>query len=480
MRHAIGPLIGFGVALGVAGCGGSGQDQRPTTLAIGLMIDQASASAFTSWPGSANLAVTQINDGLARAGAHLRFKLLVNDTTQDATVASMQSLDMVRVSDAKAIITDTSKNGVAITKLMYDKDPSNDLDVPVICVTCTAPGLSSPDAKGTDDVDTATLRDAENWHFRTCNRATEQTGVLKRVILARGDNGDADHNGTFKISMLVLDDNSGHGFVQSTQALFSAVNANVKVEKIVLDSPSLQPTDNAFWDNIARKLTDGDNECPQDPADANHCLAPVMGDGPPDALMENVNPGINIAVSLALARIKNEVTFFHAHAFRAAQTPELLGSAINGQQGVGPALYEDSPSGERFAADLRAASGQGPAILDSSVYDAVAVTALAVLKAGQGIASPTDVTGAQVRDALMQINAPDGEVVRPGPEGFSKAYQDIKAGAPINYEGASGPVDFDPNGNVWVKLALYQGMNGAFVDLQKFDCVRDHACPAIP
>ncbi len=478
MRRAAGAVIRIGMALGVAACGG--QDPPPTTLVLGMMIDQASASAFTSWPGSANLAITQVNDGLEQAHAHLRFKLMLNDTTQDATVASMESLDMVRISNAKAIITDTSKNGVAITKLMYDNDPANDLDVPVICVTCTAPGLSNPTAKGVDDIDTATLRDAQNWHFRTCNRATEQTAVLKRVMLARGENGDADHNGTFKISILVLDDNSVHGFVQSTQALFLAVNPDVKVEKIVLDSPSLQPTNNAFWDDIARKLTDGDNECPQDPADINHCLPPVMGDGPPDALMENVNPGINVAISLALARIKSQVTFFHAHAFRASQTPELLGSAIDGQQGVGAALYEDSPSGERFATDLRAASGKAPAILDSSVYDAVAATALAVLKASQGMATPTDVTGAQVRDALMQINAADGEVIRPGPQGFSKAFQDIKAGAAINYEGASGPVDFDADGNVWVKLALYEGMGGAFVDLQKFDCVHDHSCPAVP
>jgi hypothetical protein len=31
-----------------------------------------------------------------------------------------------------------------------------------------------------------------------------------------------------------------------------------------------------------------------------------------------------------------------------------------------------------------------------------------------------------------------------------------------------------------VKLSLYGGVDGTFVDLQKFDCVRDHDCPAIP
>jgi hypothetical protein len=67
-----------------------------------------------------------------------------------------------------------------------------------------------------------------------------------------------------------------------------------------------------------------------------------------------------------------------------------------------------------------------------------------------------------------------------GPGEFARAYQRFTAGGAINYEGASGPVDFDANGNVWVKLALYAGVDGAFVDVQKFDCVRDPTCPAIP
>jgi hypothetical protein len=469
------------MVFGGGACGGDqAQEQPPIILPIGLMIDQASASAYTSWPGSGNLAIKQINDGLAQARAPVRFRLLLNDTTQDARVASMQSLDMVRLQGAKAIITDTSKNGIAITKLMYDGDAGNDLDVPVVCVTCTAPALNDPAAKGTDEVDTATLRDAGNWSFRTCNRATEQTAVLERVILSRGTNGDADHNGTFKISVVVLDDNSGHGFVKSTQDLFSRANPGIRVEKIVLPSPDLRLTDGAYWDQVARKLTDADNDCPQDPADANHCLAPVAGDGPPDALMENLNPGINIALSLALERLGNQVTFFHAHAFRASQTAARLGSATNGQQGVSPALFDDSPSGQQFASDLQAATGKGPAVLDAEVYDAAAVVALAVLKATAGISQPADVTGAEVRDALQEVNVPGGEVVGVGAAEFAKAYRTITGGGPINYQGASGPVDFDPYGNVWVELALYEGVDGAFQDVQKFDCVHDHSCPAVP
>ena len=356
LARALAPAL----ALAYGACGGDATPASTKTLTIGAVIDQASASAFATWPSAANLAITQVNQGLAQAGAPVRVELVLNDTSQDATVATMRSLEVVRGRGAKAIISDTSKNGIALTKLMYDADPGNDLGVPIVCVTCTAPNLNDPAAQGTDDVDTATLRDAGNWSFRTCNRATEQTAVLKRVIVSRGNNGDSNQDGKFKLSIAVLDDNSGHGFVKSTQTLFAQANPGVVVEKIVLPGPAIDVNNATFWDGIAEKLIDDSSGCVQDPATATGCLPAVTGDGAPDALMENLNPGYNVALSKALTRLKNKVTFFHAHAFRSAQTAQVLGPEINGQQGVSTVLQDSSPSGAQFAADSDGGAGQGP------------------------------------------------------------------------------------------------------------------------
>ena len=125
--------VGFAalLGLGLAACGSDDAAPDPEAgipkLSLGLVIDQASASAFYSWPNAANLALSQINGGLAQAGANLRLVLQLNDTSQDATLATMGSIDLVRRRGAKAIITDTSKNGVAITKLMYDAMTDNDM-----------------------------------------------------------------------------------------------------------------------------------------------------------------------------------------------------------------------------------------------------------------------------------------------------------------------------------------------------------------
>ena len=468
-------------AICALGCGGGGSPPAggPPTLLIGAVLDQASASAFYSWPSAAKLAIDQVNEGLAQAGASFRAALMTSDTTQDASVATARSLELVRSHGAKAIIADTSRNGIAITKMMYDADATNDLDVPMVCVTCTAPNFNDPAAIGVDDIDTATLRDAQHWAFRTCNRGSEQTAVLERVILARGMGGDVNGDGKFKISAVVLDDNSGHGFVKSTLDLFSKANPQVIVEKIVLPGPAIDINNSGFWEGIAGRLIDDHSECIQDPATPTGCLTPAAGDGEPDALMENVTPGYNIALSRALSHLRNHVTFFHAHAFRAAQTADVLRSAIDGQEGVSAVLSADSPSGTQFATDVHAVLGRAPQVLDASVYDAVATLSLALVKATRAMADPTQVTGAQVRDALAQINDPAGETIGVGAAAYARAYQRVATGAAINYDGAAGPVDFDPEGNVWVDLSLYGDVDGALVDLRKFDCVHDHGCPAV-
>src|SRR5689334_14943795 len=93
--------VGAALLLGAAGgCGSSdgatGMSNPPgvQTLLLGAVMDQGSASAYYSWPSAAKLAIDQINDGLTQAGASVRIKLDLSDTNQDATVATMSSLDL--------------------------------------------------------------------------------------------------------------------------------------------------------------------------------------------------------------------------------------------------------------------------------------------------------------------------------------------------------------------------------------------------
>ncbi len=99
----------------------------------------------------------------------------------------------------------------------------------------------------------------------------------------------------------------------------------------------------------------------------------------------------------------------------------------------------DLPSYKAFA-EAYASTGNDPqAPYAAHGYDATFMVALAIEKAGS-----TD--KAAIAQALGEINDPNGEVVGPGD--WAKAKELLAAGTAINYQGASGSVDFDANGDV--------------------------------
>jgi branched-chain amino acid transport system substrate-binding protein len=86
-------------------------------------------------------------------------------------------------------------------------------------------------------------------------------------------------------------------------------------------------------------------------------------------------------------------------------------------------------------------------------YDAGAIVALAVAKAGKGDA-------AAIKAALPQVVAPGGEPIHAGKEEFAKALGLIKEGKPIKYEGVIGPVSFDEYGDITGPFRLWRIQNG--------------------
>jgi hypothetical protein len=86
------------------------------------------------------------------------------------------------------------------------------------------------------------------------------------------------------------------------------------------------------------------------------------------------------------------------------------------------------------------------------------------------------VTGAMIRDSMRAINDKSGETVDAGILGFSRGVRLIDEGKAIDYQGASGPCDYDAHGDVVAHLARFRVQAGRFLDVEKFDCVRDQRC----
>lgn len=96
-------------------------------------------------------------------------------------------------------------------------------------------------------------------------------------------------------------------------------------------------------------------------------------------------------------------------------------------------------------------NADGPYV--ANAYDAAFMMALAIEAAGAPDRS-------KVSAGLRAIAGPEGVVVYPGE--FSKARALLKQGTRINYDGASGPVDFDAFGDITGRVSINRFANGAW------------------
>ena len=114
--------------------------------------------------------------------------------------------------------------------------------------------------------------------------------------------------------------------------------------------------------------------------------------------------------------------------------------SFEGTVGTSPGS-EQSETGSAFQAAMEETYGELPSVpYLAEVYDAVYLIALAAEAAGSN-----DSTA--IRDALRDVAA-DGTPAVPGSEEYTAAVEAIGAGEDIDYQGASGSLDYDENGDV--------------------------------
>ena len=119
---------------------------------------------------------------------------------------------------------------------------------------------------------------------------------------------------------------------------------------------------------------------------------------------------------------------------------EQLGAdALRGKVTLSQPAPAEGESNTAFAEAFKAAGNDPAAPFVAHGYDVAFLMALAIEKAG---AADRGMISAALREVA---NAP-GMVIRPGE--WAKAREAIAAGEDINYEGASGAIEFDENGDV--------------------------------
>ena len=259
--------------------------------------------------------------------------------------------------------------------------------VPTISFSATSPELT-----GVADND---------FFFRIALSDVSQGPVLARVVRERGfDN----------VGLLHVDDAWGRGLAGAFESAWTGIIQSVAVGR--------------------------------DQAGFRAELRAAAGEGAKALVV--ITPG---TLAEAIVREALETGLFDRFAFGdAAKRPSLVraigGTRLGGMYGTGPATSPESAASAAWEAAYVQDHGALPVrAYVKETYDATVALALASQAAGR-------LDGAAIRDRLRAIGAAPGTVVNAGPRGIADALRILAGGGAIDYEGASGSMDWDENGDL--------------------------------
>lgn len=434
-------------------------------LPIGVVIDRTGNNSEPSWVDAIRLARRHANLGLRQTALKdLQFDLLITDSGNEPAVALPRAVDLVRNKGARALILDTTQNDVAVNRLNYDDDPGNDLEVPLQCGSCTPGSMNNPAAADPDPLSQLALRNSLGWNFRSVMSTKGISEVLVRLMLQQ-NGGDANGDGVFKVAFYGSDESFGRGAGKDLKTYLTLLHPDPPPLFEDLYHPRDADPSSYAWADDLRKLADTLN------------ASTGAVDGAPDFVAVADFAQQQAAVIKAWRQGGFAPRLLHYHSMRFSTVLETLGSLSEGAEGVSHVLFDSGAGGDTFAGEYAAVYGEPPRYRDSNYYDAAMTFMLAAVVAAAPLSDPYEVTGRQIRDAMARTSAPGGAPIGTGPDAFALAVQLVLQGQPIDYQGASGPMDFDANGNVLGRLAHFRAAGGAFVDIERFDCVADPSCP---
>src|SRR6056297_1817472 len=112
--------------------------------------------------------------------------------------------------------------------------------------------------------------------------------------------------------------------------------------------------------------------------------------------------------------------------------------SMDGMKIVVPSAPVDEPNYQDFASTFESEYGQAPTSWAAYAYDCVINAALAIQAADS-------FTGAALGEVVRDVSRPEGEQVT----SFEAASDILSDGSPsdVDYQGVSGPIDFDENGD---------------------------------
>jgi hypothetical protein len=434
--------------------------RRHETIRIGVLVD-ATGPARANFTAAATLAESRLNRGLAAAHSHFRVQVIAREFAAGQAVAT--AIDLVNTGGVHALVSDVSgsPNGaagtVAVNRLNYETPSRINHKVPVTCYQCSSAFFNDP-----AQVDPG-FADPDNWLWRTFFNATFESAVQVQLVHSRANLGEINGNGAVKITVYY---DAGHLSAATTmpglmdQIYGSSPHSVELIQKMLPSTPTSRAAELA-------RVFDGANE------------TTGQMDGPPDAVYLAFLPP-NAPESLA------DYTAFAGVTPKAPATanngvrrdfllPTLLANGGEGLQGSSVQVVASSRTGRSFRRAFADETGQQPELTASFLYDAVAIEALAALRAAEGAGLSPEA----IRDSLGRLNHPRGRDVRATASGFARAARLIDRGRRIDITGAASSLDLTPAGEMYPHLVHWTIQGGKFVESESYRCDPQHPVCAV-
>ncbi len=377
--------LGLGIA---AGCGDddSGGGGDVGELKIGVLVPLTGALADFGGPGSdaANLAAAQVNAAAGDTG--LSLTLVTEDTKTDPQAAQEA---------ATKLIESDGVSGLAGPWATPELIPTSENVTIAAGIPLVTPSATGPDLTTLDD---------DGLVFRTPPSDAIQGQIIAQVM-AEAIGADSTVNTASR------NDSYGTALVEEFTKAWEAGGGTI-----------------------------GKNVAYNPDATSLNSEAQQIASGNPDGWMIIDYTGTWAKMGPALVRTGNwdPARTFTGDGLRSPDLPGDTGQpSTEGIRGTVPTSLE-APGGEAFD-DLWTAEVKKPRqTYDAQNFDAVILLALAAAKAGSS--DPADIAA-----ELQAVSGPPGNKYTFTQ--LSDALAALADGEDIDYEGASGPIDFDENGD---------------------------------
>ncbi|WP_225913805.1 ABC transporter substrate-binding protein [Leptolyngbya ohadii] len=267
----------------------------------------------------------------------------------------------------------------------------------------------SPSSTSPTFTDRAKKGEFNGFWFRTAPPDTFQGDALAQL---------AQEQGAKRVAVLAINNDYGNGLVDAFVPAFKQLGGTVTNES----NPTKYAPDATTFDSELRAAFNGN----------------------PDAVVLVAYPetgSIILKQAQEQGLLNGNTKVLMSDGMKTDKLAELSGKTGDGKfvasGTLGTAPSAGGPAIQQFDDVYRKKFNRAPNVYDPNSWDAAAVIALAAEAA-------KSTTGAAIKDQIRTVTSGDGEKVTDVCQGLAL----LRDGKPINYEGASGTIDFNAEGDV--------------------------------